>query len=97
MLQTVDPTLCTTHWLQLVVQGIFDEEVPWYEYIALLMTGTKGTALSLAKHLLAIWWWNVKVQGWDICPPALTILNIGQFMTVDEVQGDMDNSLWFEV
>ena len=31
MLETVDPTWRTTCWLQLAVQGILDDEVPWYE------------------------------------------------------------------
>ena len=97
MLEMVDPTWRTTRWLQLVVQGILDEEVPWYEYVAPLMTGTKGMALSLAKHPPAIWQWSARVQGWDICLPAPTVLNIGQFMMQDEVQGDVDNSLWLEV
>ena len=96
MLETVDPTWWTTRWLQLVVQGIFDDEVPWYEYFAPLTTGAEGAALSLAKCLLAIWWWSVRVQRQDICPPTLTVLIIGQFMTGDEVQGDVDNLLWFE-
>ena len=96
MLETVDPTWQTTRWLQLAVQGISDDEVAWYEYVTLLTTGAEGMAFSLAKCLLTIWWWSARVQGWDICPPALTILNIGQFMTRDEVQGDVDNSLWFE-
>ena len=91
-----DPTWQTTRWLQLVVQGISDDEVSWYEYVALLMMGTEGTALSLVKCLLAIWWCSARVQGWDVCPPTPTVLNIGQFMTQDEVQGDMDNSLWFK-
>ena len=95
-LETVDPTWQTTRWLQLVVQGISDEEVPWYEYITPLMTGSEGTVLSLAKHLLTVWWWSARVQGWDICPPTPTVLNIGQFMTWDKVQGDVDNSLWLE-
>ena len=96
-LKTVDPTWRTTRWLQLVVQGISDDEVPWYEYVAPLMSGAKGTALSLAKHLLAIWQWSIRVLGWDICPSTLTVLNIGQFMAQDEVQGEVDNLLWFEV
>ena len=96
MLETVDPTWRTTCWLQLAVQGILDEEVPWYEYVALLMMGAEGMALSLAKCLLAVWRWSAKVQGQDLCLPAPTVLHIGQFMTWDEVQGDVDNSLWFE-
>ena len=95
-LETVDPTWRATHWLQLVVQGISDDEVPWYDLITLLMVGTKGVALSLAKCLLAVWWWSIRVQGWDICPPTLMVLNIGQFMMLGEVQGMVGNSLWFE-
>ena len=54
-LETVDPTWRTTHWLQLAVQGISDDEVPWYEFVIPLMVGTEGAALSLAKHLLTVW------------------------------------------
>ena len=35
------------------------------------------------------------MQGWDICPPTPTVLNIGQFMMQHEVQ-EVDNSLWVE-
>ena len=49
MLETVDPTWWTTCWLQLAVQGISDDEVPWYEYVTPLMMGAEGMALSLAK------------------------------------------------
>ena len=80
MLETVDPTWWMTHWLQLVVQGISDDEVSWYKYVTPLMLGAEGTSLSLAKHLLTIWWWSVRVQGQDICPPTLTVLNTRQFM-----------------
>ena len=97
MLETVDSTWRTTRWLQLAVQGILDEEVPWYEYVTPLMMGAEGMALSLAKCLLTIWQWSAKVQGWDVCPPTSTVLNIGQLMMWDEVRGDVDNLLWFEV
>ena len=60
------------------------------------MMRAKGTAPSLAKHLLTVWQWSARVQGWDICLPALTVLNIEQFMMRDEVQGDVDDSLWFD-
>ena len=62
-LETVDPTWQTTCWLQLAVQGISDDEVPWYEYVMPLMSGAKGMALSLAKCLLAIWWWSIRCRG----------------------------------
>ena len=67
-LETVDPTWRTTRWLQLVVQGISEDEVPWYEYVMLLTLGAEGAALSLAKRFLAIWQWSLRVQGWDVCP-----------------------------
>ena len=89
-LETVDPTWQTTCWLQLVVQDISDDIMP-------LMLGAEDMALSLAKHLIAIWQWSLRVQGWDICLPTPTILNIGQFMTWDKVRGEVDNTLWFEV
>ena len=60
------------------------------------MVGAEGMALLLAKHLLAIWQWSIKVQGQDVCPPAPTVLNIGQFMAWDEVLEKVDDSLWFE-
>ena len=95
MLETVDPTWRTTRWLQLVVQGIPDDEAPWYKLITPLMVGVEGAALLLAKCLLTIWQWSIKVQGWDICLPTPMALNIGQFMTQEEVWGNVDNSLWF--
>ena len=95
MPETVDPTWRTTHWLQLAVLGISDDEVPWYKLITPLIVGAKGMALSLAKCLLTIWWWSIKVQGWDIFPPTPTTLNIGQFMTWEEVLENVDDSLWF--
>ena len=95
MLECIDPHLRATHWLQVAVQGIAEEEVPWYELVILLMLGAEGTALSLAKCLLAAWWWNIKVCGEDDCPPALTILNIGQFMTDEEMAGGVGEPHWF--
>ena len=95
MLETIDPTWRPTHWLQLAVQGISDDEVPWYELVIPLTVGTEGAALSLAKHLLKVWRWSVKVLGQDVCHPAPTALNIGQFMTKEEVSEGVDESLWF--
>ena len=94
-LETIDPTWRPTRWLQLVVQGISDDEVPWYELVIPLIAGTEGAALSLVKHLLMTWKWSIKVLGWDISLPTLTALNIGQFMTKDEVAEGMGEPLWF--
>ena len=95
MLEMVNPTWRTTRWLHLAVQGISDDEVSWHELIIPLMVGTEGAALLLAKGLLTIWQWSIKVQGWDVCLPTVTALNIGQFMTWEEVLENVDDSLWF--
>ena len=89
MLECIDLHWRATHWPQVAVQGIAKEEVLWYELVTLLTLGAEGAALSLAKHFLMAWWWNIQVHGEDACPPALTILNIGQFMTDEEMAGGM--------
>ena len=78
-----------------MVQGISDDEVPWYELVTPLMMGTEGAALALAKHLLTVWRWSVKVLGQDVCPPTPTAINIRQFMTKEKVSGGVDEALWF--
>ena len=45
MLETVDSTWRTIHWLHLAVQGISDDEVPWHELGISLMVGTNGATL----------------------------------------------------
>ena len=61
MLESIDPTWRATHWLQLAVQGIAEDEVPWYELVFPLTSGGEGAALLLAKHLLTVWRWSIKV------------------------------------
>ena len=95
MLESIDPTWRATHWLQLVVQGIVDDEVPWYELVIPLTSGVEGAALSLAKHLLVVWRWSIRVLGEDVCPPTPTALNIGQFMTKEEVAEGVGEPHWF--
>ena len=94
-LESINPHWRATCWLQVTVQGIAEEEVPWYGLVIPLTSGAEGAALSLAKHLLAVWRWSIKVQGEDVCPPAPTVLNIGQFMTKEEVAEGMGEPHWF--
>ena len=63
ILEEINPHWRAMQWLQVAIQGITDEEVPWHELVAPLRSGVEGTAMSLAKHLVAAWWWNIKVQG----------------------------------
>ena len=94
-MEEIDPHWRAKWWLQVAAQGITDEEVRWHELLTPLTSGVEGTARSLAKHLVAAWWWNVKVQGEGVCPPAPSLLNIGQFITDEEVAGGMGESHWF--
>ena len=42
MLESIDPHWRATRWLQMMVQGIAKEEVPWYELVLLLTSGVEG-------------------------------------------------------
>ena len=94
-LEDIDPHWRAMCWLQVAVQGIAKEEVPWYELVTPMTSGMEGAALSMAKCLLAAWRWNIKVCGEDDCPPARTILNIGRFMTDEEMAGGVGEPHWF--
>ena len=95
MLESINPHWRATRWLQVAVQGIAEGEVPWYELVIPLMSGAEGVALSLAKCLFMAWRWSIKACREDTCPPAPTILNIGQFMTEEEMSGGMGDPHWF--
>ena len=84
-LEEIEPHWRAMQWLQVAIQGITDEEVPWYELVTPLTSGVEGAALSLAKCLVTAWQWNIKVCSEDDCPPAPSILNIGQFIMDEEV------------
>ena len=60
-LESINPHWRATRWLQVMVQGIAEEEVPWYKSVIPLMSGVEGAALSLAKCLLMAWRWSIKV------------------------------------
>ena len=82
-------------WLQVATQGIRDKEVPWHDLLAPLRSGAEGVAKALAKCLVAVWRWNIKVRGEGVCPPAPLVLNISQFLTDQEVEGGMGELHWF--
>ena len=86
-LEEIDPYWRVKQWLQVTVQDITHEEVLWHELVTPLTSGVEGAARSLAKHLVTAWWWNIKVRGEGKCPCALSILNIGHFITDEEAAG----------
>ena len=94
-LEEIDPHWRAQQWLQVAAQGIRDEEVPWHELLIPLTSGVEGAAKSLAKYLVAVWWWNIKVQGEGVCLPTPSVLNVGQFLTDGEVEGGVGEPHWF--
>ena len=97
MLESIDPHWRATRWLQVTVQGIAEEEVPWYELVIPLTLGVKvqfchwpSTSSWHGGELSSI-----KIRGEDICPPAPTVLNIEQFMTEEEVAEGVGEPHWF--
>ena len=95
-LEEIDPHWRAQRWLQVAAPGIREEEVLWHELLAPLTSGVEGMAKSLAKHLVAVWQWNIKVQGEGMCPPTPSILNVGQFLTDEEMEGAWEShtGLW---
>ena len=47
MLECINPHWRATRWLQVAVQGIAKEEVPWYMLVTPLTSGAEGAAMSL--------------------------------------------------
>ena len=82
-------------WLEVAAQGIRDKEVPWHYLLTLLTSGAEGTTKVLAKCQVATWRWNIKVQGKGVCPPTPMVLNIGQFLTNQEMEGGLGEPHWF--
>ena len=60
-LEEINPHRSPQQWLQVAVPGIRDEEAPRHKLLTPLTSGVEGVDKSLAKHLVAVWWWNVKV------------------------------------
>ena len=55
-LEEINPHWRAKQWLQVAIQDITNEEVPWHELVTPLTSGVEGVARSLAKNLVAAWW-----------------------------------------
>ena len=74
------PEWQTIRWLQQCDVEIMDDKVVWWALIDPLTDGSDATSQALARRLVAMWRWTFTLSGYRICPPALTSLNIGQFL-----------------
>ena len=91
----IDASWRAKWWLEVATQGIRDEEVPWHDLLIPLTSGAEGTAKALAKCLEAVWRWNIKVRGEEVCQPTPTLLNVNQFLTDQETGGGLGEPHWF--
>ena len=55
-MEEINPHWRAMQWLQVAIQGITEEEVPWYELVTPLTSEVEGVDLFLAKRLVAVWW-----------------------------------------
>ena len=76
----LSPKWQTIRWLQQCEVQIKDDEVVWWTLIDPLTDGSDATSQALARRLVAMWRWTFTLSEYHICPPALTSLNIEQFL-----------------
>ena len=93
-LEEINPYWRATQWLQVAIQDIMDEEVPWHELLTPLTSGAESVARSLAKCLVTVWWWNVKVWGEGKCPPTPLSSILVSLLWMRRQQG-MGEPHWF--
>ena len=100
--QKVYPIWRTRRWLEQCKNNIDEKGVEWWLLVRPLTDGSDMATWMLEWRLVATWHWTVKTSRSLICPPALAILNIGQFLDKDVTEesalesgniseGDMDD------
>ena len=62
--------------------------------VSLLTDGSDAAVKDLTRWLMAAWRWVEKVSKTPICPPSLTVLNIGQFLDEDMEEKGYDQPQW---
>ena len=60
----------------------------------LVADGSDAATKDLAKRLMAAWKWARAVSESPICPPAPTVLNIGQFLDEDSTGHGWSQQEW---
>ena len=90
----VDPMGQTTKWLQTCEEGLDNEEISWWPLVRPLTNGSHAAVKDLTRQLGAAWRWARKVSKTPVCPPSLTVLNIGQFIDEDTEEKGWDQPQW---
>ena len=76
----LDPMWQTMKWLEACGESLGEEDITWWLLVMPLTDGGIVAAKELTKHLVAVWRWMAQVSIMPVCPPALTMLNIGQLL-----------------
>ena len=76
----LDPLWQTTTWLEACGDSLGEEDITWWLLVMPLTDGGTVATKELAKHVVSAWRWMTKVSTMPLCPPAPTMLNIGQFL-----------------
>ena len=71
-----------------------EEDITWWPLVMPLTDGGTAATMELAKCLLSAWRWTAKVSTMPLCPPAPTMLNIGQFLEECPREGDSHPGFW---
>ena len=75
-------------WLEACRDSLGEEDIMWWPLVMPLTDGATVAAMELAKCLVSVWRWTAKVSTMPLCPPAPTMLNIGQFLEGCPREGD---------
>ena len=89
----LDPLWQTMTWLEAFRDSLGEEDITWWLLVVPLTDGVTVAAKELAKCLISAWRWMAKVSTTPLCPPAPTMLNIGQFFEGCPREGD--HTPWF--
>ena len=61
-------------------EDIHKGEIKWWPLVHPLTNWSDAATCTLVQGLLAVWHWTAETSESPICPPAPTVLNIGQFL-----------------
>ena len=83
-----DPMWQMTKWLEVCMGNLGEEDITWWLLVMPLTDGGPRATKELAKGFMAAWKWTDMVSAMPLCPPAPTMLNIGQFLDGRPKEGD---------
>ena len=92
----IDPLWQATRWLKNFEEQCGESKPICWLLIYPLTEGGDVAALALVHQLMATWRWATVVSPSPICPPAPTVMNIGQFLEEDTTGCRWSMQQWLE-